>query len=52
MLVVHRDHPYITSARGLGGWSWKMAIFADVHYCIYADIVGESEKGQKYADVT
>ena len=35
-----RDHPYITSAKGLGGWSRKIAIFADVQYCInYADIV-------------
>ena len=25
-----RDHPYITSAKGLGGWSQKIAIFADV----------------------
>ena len=28
------------SAKGLGGWVQKMAIFADVQYCIYADIVG------------
>ena len=35
-----RDHPYITSAKGLGGWGQKMTIFADVQYCIYADIVG------------
>ena len=34
------DHPYIMSAKGLGGWGRKMAIFADVQYCIYADIVG------------
>ena len=46
-----RDHPYITSAKGLGGWGQKMAIFADVQYSIYADIVGGSEKVQKYADV-
>ena len=28
-----------------------MAGFADIQYCIYADIVGGSEKVQKYADV-
>ena len=32
-----RDHPYIKLAKGLGGWRRKMAIFADVQYCIYAD---------------
>ena len=38
---VLRDHPYITSAKGLQGWWDKiMAVFADVNYCIYADIVG------------
>ena len=26
------DHPYITSAKGLGGWGQEMAIFADVQY--------------------
>ena len=26
------DHPYITSAKELGGWVQKMAVFADVHY--------------------
>ena len=26
-------NPYIT----LGGWVWKMAIFADIQYCIYDD---------------
>ena len=47
-----RDHPYITSAKGLGGWVQKMAIFADVQYCIYADTeVGGLEKVQTYADV-
>ena len=46
-----RDHPYITSPKELGRWGQKMAIFADVQYCIYADIVGGSEKVQKYADV-
>ena len=28
-----------------------MASFADFQYCIYADIVGGSEKFQNYADV-
>ena len=44
LCVYHRDHPYITSAKGLVGWGRKMAFFADVHsvvQCrIYADIVG------------
>ena len=39
---VLRDHPYITSAKGLGWWVKKMAVFADFHYCIYADIVAQS----------
>ena len=34
-----RDHPYITSAKGLSGSGQKMACFADVQYCIYADIL-------------
>ena len=28
-----------------------MAVFADVQYCIYADILGGSKKIQKCADV-
>ena len=32
-------------------WVRKTVIFADVQYCIYADIVGGSEKVQNYADV-
>ena len=27
-----RDHPYITSEKGLVGWVQKIAIFADVQY--------------------
>ena len=46
-----RGHPYITSSKGVGGWVQKMAIFADVQYCIYADIVEGLEKVQKYSDV-
>ena len=43
-----RDHSYITSAKGLGGWVQKMAIFADEQYCIYADIeVGWVRKKSK-----
>ena len=49
------DHPYITSAKELGGWVQKKSIFGDVQFFIYADIVGGwvggSEKIQKYADV-
>ena len=45
-----RDYPYIASAKGLGGWVKKKARFADVQYCIYADLV-VSEKVQKYAEV-
>ena len=40
LMITVRDHPYITSAKGLGEWVQKIAIFADVHYCIYADILG------------
>ena len=28
-----------------------MAVFADIKYCIYADIMGGSKTVQKYADV-
>ena len=44
-----RDHPYITSAKGLGRWVRKIAIFDD--YCINAELLVGSEKVQKYADV-
>jgi hypothetical protein len=33
LCVYHRDHPYITSAKGLVRWGRKMAIFAEVHFC-------------------
>ena len=46
-----RDHLYNMLAKGLGGWVQKMTIFANVQYCIYADIVGGFEKVQKCADV-
>ena len=29
------------------GWVQKMAVFADVQYCIYADILSGSKKAQK-----
>ena len=29
----------------------KRAVFADIRYCIYADMVGGSKKVQKFADV-
>ena len=53
------NHPYITSAKGLGRWVQIMSIFADVRYFIYANIEGwlvgvwvrGSEKAQKYSDV-
>ena len=36
---VLRDHPCIMSAKGLGWWVKKMAVYADFHYCINDDIV-------------
>ena len=48
-----KDHLYITSAKGLGGCGRKIAIFADVQYSVFIlkNVVGGSEKVQKYADV-
>ena len=35
-----RDH-YLGKRTGyVGGWVQKLTIFADVQYCIYADLVG------------
>ena len=34
----------------INGWVQEIAISADVHYCIYADIVGGFKKIQKWAD--
>ena len=45
------DHLYITSAKGLGRWVTKIAIFADVQYCIYANLVSGSKKVQTCAEV-
>ena len=39
-----QDHHYITSAKELGGWVWKMSIIADFQNFVYADLVGGSEK--------
>ena len=45
------NHPYITSAKGLGGLN-LMVIFADVQYYIYFDIlVGWVSKRPKNADI-
>ena len=44
-----RDHPYITSAKRLGGW--VQDIFADIQYYLCWRGVGVSEKTQKYDDV-
>ena len=45
-----KDHPYTTSAKGLGGWA-KKSFFYFHYYSIYADIVGGSKKVQTFADV-
>ena len=47
------DHPYIMSACGLSWRVKKMAIFADVQYYIYADILvgGGVQKSPKSEDV-
>ena len=42
-----RDHPYITSAKGLSGWT-KKVIVADFHYIVGA---GGSKKVQTFADI-
>ena len=47
-----KDHPYTTSAKGLGGWAKKSIFFYFHYYCIYADIVGGSKKVQTFSDVT
>ena len=48
-----RDHPYIASAKGLGGflggWVKKKVRFADAQYCINADKVGGWVVGFKKA---
>ena len=39
-----RDHPYITSAKGLVGWVQKMAVIADVqkslYFCLHIGLMG------------
>lgn len=38
---LERDQPYTYYvSKGLAGWFEKMAVFAEVQYCIYVDIVG------------
>ena len=44
-----RDHPYITSAKELGGWGQKNGNFC--WRSVHADIVDGSENGQKCAEV-
>ena len=41
-----KNHPYVTSAKGLSGWvgGQKMVRFAEVHNCIYADIDSYSKQ--------
>ena len=39
VMIIFRDHLYIMSANGLGGWVQKKVIFAGIQYCIYADMV-------------
>ena len=46
-----RNHPYIMSAKGLGGWVLKRASFWWRSVLFYPDIVGGSEKVKKCADV-
>ena len=38
------NHSFITS--GLGGWGWKIAIFAVLQFCIFADMGGWVQKVQ------
>ena len=54
VLLCFRNHPYITSAKGLGRWVRNMALFADFQYIQYLcshSLGGRVRKGQKYADV-
>ena len=41
---------YYTSAKGLGGWVWKIVILSNVQFYVFADM-GGSEKVQKYAEI-
>jgi hypothetical protein len=50
---MHRNYPYIMDWVG-SGWVQKMAIFIDLQYCTYADILegeGGVKKFLKNADV-
>ena len=49
LLILLGDHPYIMSAKGLGGWGQKMAILLTIS-TIYTDVlrvVGWVRKGLK-----
>ena len=38
LLILLGDHPYIMSAKGLGGWGQKMACFLLTVSTIYVDV--------------
>ena len=46
---IQKDHPYITSAKGLGGWGQKNGNFCLRR--VWMGGCGGLEKGQKCADV-
>ena len=48
-----RDHPYVTSVKGLEGWVGleNSQLIADVQYCIYDDIVGRRMGYKKYKSI-
>ena len=49
---LERDHPYITSAKVLGGWVWKMPVWLTLSpVFILTEWVSGAEKVQKYADI-
>ena len=35
VLLCFWNHPYVTSAKGLGGWVRKLSLFADFQYILY-----------------
>ena len=48
-----RDHPYVTSVKGLEGWVGleNSQLRADVQYYIYDDIVGRWVGYKKYKSI-
>ena len=49
---LERDHSYITSAKVLGGWVWKMPVWLTLSTVfILTEWVSGAEKVQKYADI-